>query len=481
MSDELIQLDYRTMTSKTEWLKQRMAESSQSNLVYKLIAGGLFVTGLIFIIVVFAQAVSAILGGQAGSAAEYFAMSEANKFIFNLAILVIGGAALPIAAFALMQPTHLLLSDSGIRFAARTLLSIKRKQVAWSDVQSIDLVRGGSAGSDDSLLITSTRGRLSLRLAAISQTDRTQLLECIKRWAPYAVQEPAVLRALASNRDQTYTELWLDAFTGSPKRDSMAPLNKGAILHGKYSVLSYLGMGGQGTAYLADANDGSKVVLKEFILPVYVDANVRRQALRSFENEARILKTLEHPNIVELKDFFVADQRAYIVLEFVDGPSLKSLVQERGPLVESEVISYAQQLCAALSYLHQQAPPVVHRDVTPDNLILSSKGVLKLVDFNVAQQVSAGTATSVVGKQAYLPPEQFRGEPTTQSDIYAAGGTLFFLLTAEEPEAISVSHPRDCNSCVSPAFDAVVAKATSLDLRTRYASVELMKDELRSI
>ncbi len=479
MSDELVQLDYRTMTSKTEWLKQRMTESAQASFVYKLVGGGLFLIALIFMIVVFAQAVSAILGGQAGSAAEYFAISEANKFIFNLALLLIGGAAVPMVALALMQPTHLLLSNSGIRFAARSFLPIKGKQLAWPDVQSIELMRGGSAGSDDSLLITSARGRLSLKLAAISQADRTQLLEGIKRWAPYAVQEPAVLRALTTSRDQTYTELWLDAFTGSPKRDSMSPLHQGALLHGKYTVHSYLGMGGQGTAYLADAEGASKVVLKEFILPVYVDANVRRQALRSFENEARILKTLAHPNIVELKDFFVADQRAYIVLEFVDGPSLKSLVEDKGPLPEKEVLCYAQQLCEALSYLHLQVPPVVHRDVTPDNLILSSKGVLKLVDFNVAQQVTSGTATSVVGKQAYLPPEQFRGEPTTQSDIYAAGGTLFFLLTGKEPEAISVSHPADCNPSVSTALDAVVAKATSLDLKTRYASVELMKNELR--
>src|SRR5262249_34843353 len=129
--------------------------------------------------------------------------------------------------------------------------------------------------------------------------------------------------------------------------------------------------------------------------------------------------------------------------------------------------------------LHGLSPPVVHRDFTPDNLILNVDGTLKLIDFNVARQsVESTTSGTVVGKHAYLPPEQFRGMPETQSDIYAMGATLHFLLTGADPEPISVSHPRQICSDVSEELNAVVEKSTALDLQKRYQSVAELKADL---
>ena len=137
----------------------------------------------------------------------------------------------------------------------------------------------------------------------------------------------------------------------------------------------------------------------------------------------------------------------------------------------------AAQMCSILTYLHELAPPVVHRDFTPDNLILNKKGTLKLVDFNVAQQTELTTTGTVVGKHAYIPPEQFRGKPTTQSDIYALGATLFYLLTGQDPEPITASHPRAVQANTSEALDLIIARATALDTTVRYKSaVELSAD-----
>lgn len=479
IDSEVVQLDYRTMSARADWLKQRMSESGDAGQTYKVIAGLVFLLALVAIIATFASAIPAILGGTAGSAAEYALAASANQFILQLATVILGAVVVPALVFYTIQPTHLLLTKSGLRFAARGVLPLTQSELPWQDVEAIDVVHATGVTGSDRLVIRSNKKRITLRLAALSPDDRARLLSAIKQWAPLAVHDPAVVRALSTSRDQSYTELWLQAFTGAPKRENMLPLNKGALLNQKYSVLDYLGMGGQGTAYLAEESQTKqKVVLKEFILPVYVDANVRRQALKSFENEARILKTLDHRNVVKLLDFFVADQRAYLVLEFVDGPSLKSLVQKAGPLPSARVSELALQLCDALTHLHHQSPPVVHRDVSPDNLILSSDGILKLVDFNVAHQSAGGNLTAVVGKQAYMPPEQFRGEPGPQSDIYAAGATLFYLLTGQEPEAISVSHPMFVLDEVDPGIDAVVAKATAIDLSQRYPSAELMKKDL---
>ncbi|MBI4533883.1 MAG: protein kinase, partial [Candidatus Melainabacteria bacterium] len=125
-------------------------------------------------------------------------------------------------------------------------------------------------------------------------------------------------------------------------------------------------------------------------------------------------------------------------------------------------------------------PPVVHRDFTPDNLILGADGVLKLVDFNVAHQSESTATGTVVGKHAYIPPEQFRGKPSTQSDIYALGATVFYLLTGEDPEPISTSYPLLHSNEVSPALNEIVACATNIDTKVRYKTIEDLKAALVS-
>jgi len=223
-------------------------------------------------------------------------------------------------------------------------------------------------------------------------------------------------------------------------------------------VLGAIGVGGQGSAYSArDRINNTTVVLKEFILPVFVNVKVRKSALEQFENEAKILRQLNNDQIVKLLDFFVEDHRAYLVLEHIDGTSLRSLIEKKGVAGEPQVRNLAVQMCHILEYLHGLAPPVVHRDFTPDNLILRSDGTLKLIDFNVAQQVEETTTGTVVGKHAYLPPEQFRGETTSQSDLYAPGATLFYLLVGEDPEPISVSKPILNTENVSQGLSDIVA------------------------
>src|SRR5262249_53315395 len=160
------------------------------------------------------------------------------------------------------------------------------------------------------------------------------------------------------------------------------------------------------------------------------------------------------------------------------GKSLRQLVADGGPMPLDTVRSLALQMCEILSYLHSLVPPVVHRDFTPDNLIYSSQGTLKLVDFNVAQQTDSTTTGTVVGKHAYIPPEQFGGKLTPQSDIYAMGATLHFLLTGDDPEPISQSHPIISRDEVGRDMNEVVARATAVDTSERFRDVQELRDEL---
>jgi len=126
---------------------------------------------------------------------------------------------------------------------------------------------------------------------------------------------------------------------------------------------------------------------------------------------------------------------------------------------------------------------VVHQDFTPDNLIVDESGALKLIDFMVAKQLAADDSetSTVVGKHHYMPPEQFRGQATRQSDLYALGCTLYFLLTAEDPEPMSEAHPILKNASVSGELDALIAKATQLDLSRRYKSAKEIQADLDNL
>jgi serine/threonine protein kinase len=282
-------------------------------------------------------------------------------------------------------------------------------------------------------------------------------------------------------------------------------------------------MGGQGTVYLAQDNLAPKnlaldnlatknpktselstressreVVLKEFLLPVFPDTRVRKAAAIKFQEEADLLGKLEHPQIVKFYELFLEDHRAYLVLEKLDGVTLKDYVESKGKLPLATIEDLAQQMCLILQYLHNQAPPVVHRDFTPDNLILSEDGKLKLLDFSVAQSVTSNVTGSVVGKPHYIAPEQFRGKSCSQSDIYSMGATLYFLASGKQPEPItnlklaledtsasanskeSVNFKESVNSKASAntKISKVIEKSTKLDLGNRYKRVEEILQDL---
>ncbi len=382
------------------------------------------------------------------------------------------------------KPTHIVLTQHGIAWEWRRSLFSYGRRIPWQAISHIGLTWPNDRTSPQDCLLTFSTAEdpnaMQIKLGGIATTEqREQFLKSLEKWAPDISKDAEIFDVLTPPADHSYTELWLQALSAPPKREKLTPLISGATLdEQKYEIVEQLGVGGQGTAYLSKAKDGGDVVLKEFILPVYVDINVRRQALERMQNEVEMLKRLDNERIVKLKDFFIEDHRGYLVLERIDGDSLRTIVNNTGPMSERHVTMLLEQMCDTLEYLHSLTPPVVHRDFTPDNLILGSDGVLKLVDFNVAQQKDVTATGTVVGKHAYIPPEQFRGKPNPQSDIYAMGASLFFLLTGEDPEPISSSHPKQHTESVSEGMDHIVAKATALDCNYRYKVMTEIRNDM---
>ena len=305
------------------------------------------------------------------------------------------------------------------------------------------------------------------------------MIDSITKFASKATILPDVYEALVPPRALSFTEIWLDALSAPPGRERLLPLSVGATLNNRYEIIRILGAGGQGTVYLAaDRQDNSQVVLKETILPVYTDLMTRRQALESFHKEAFALESVKHSNIVKFLRLrnVVCDHRAYLVLEFIQGKTLSQTIKEQGALSAEQCVKYGVAMCDMLDVLHSLTPPLVHRDFTPDNLIVTDDGSLVLIDFAVAV-AGDGESQDTAGKASYMAPEQFKGRPTVQSDIYSLGCTLFYALTAHPAEPLEEAHPILFNDSVPLALSDVVARSTQ-SISDRTASAQLLKSEL---
>lgn len=421
----------------------------------------------------------------ASGATPSAAVSVAIGWLSCFSSIIYGGAGLLGAWWALhsyFRPTHVALRWDCIATVKHHLLtsSYRPSSFAWtSDIQKVTVERPiFKRSSLDYLVCIHATGQnpIKIRLGDIFvPEERSYFVNFLKSNTNFDEEDLELIKPPASN--MSYTELWLLELSAPPKRDKLTPLEPGTVLNnGKYRVIAKIGVGGQGTVYYAhstiSSSVASEVVLKEFVLPVFPDARVRRQSAEKFQEEANMLSRLDHPQIVDFLDLFLEDHRAYLVLEKVEGTTLKALVEAEGPQSERCVAELMRSMCVVLAYLHGQSPPIVHRDFTPDNLILEPDGKVKLIDFSVAQKIENDITGSVVGKANYIAPEQFRGKPVPASDLYSMGATASYLLTGCDPEPISRSRPRSIREDISAAMDDIVARLTHLDPEKRYRNLE---------
>ena len=224
------------------------------------------------------------------------------------------------------------------------------------------------------------------------------------------------------------------------------PLKAGEVLRSRYKIRRIIGQGGMGSIYLADdlRLEGRECALKEVEHDRSLPADMARQARDQFFREATVLARLDHPNLPKVSDFFSIGGRDYLVMDYVPGKDLRTLMLEARQaasfLAENEVMTWAKQLADALSYLHSQKPPILHRDIKPSNLKLTPSGLLKLVDFGLVKILASDEMTITIlqgrGTALYTPLEQYGGDAghtDARSDIYAFGATLYHLLTNQPP------------------------------------------------
>lgn len=262
------------------------------------------------------------------------------------------------------------------------------------------------------------------------------------------------------------------------------------VLNGRYRLDEPIGEGGMAVVYrgydlVLDRPVAIKVLRGQFA----ADASF----LRRFEREAQAAARLSHPNIVSVYDVGRDDGTRYIVMEYVPGKTLKQLILEHAPFSLDEAIHIVRQVAAALDYAHQHG--LVHRDIKPQNILVDERGFVKVTDFGIAKgltDVSLTEAGFGMGTVHYVSPEQARGEPATPaSDIYALGVVLYEMLTgrlpfdADNPIGLAMQHvheapppPRQFNSNIPPAVEAIILRALAKDPRQRFPTAGALAQAL---
>lgn len=212
-------------------------------------------------------------------------------------------------------------------------------------------------------------------------------------------------------------------------------MKSGQILQNRYLIEKQIGVGGMGAVYLGvDQRFGSLVAIKESIAP---DSP---RLSRAFEHEAQLLNSLRHPALPHVVDYFVENDCQFIVMEYIDGEDLTKILERRGAFAVTDVLRWADDLLDALEYLHNQKFPVIHRDIKPQNLKITSNGKIILLDFGLAKGNPAELSQLTISKsifgysRIYAPLEQIQGTGTdVRSDLYSLAATLYHLLTGHAP------------------------------------------------
>lgn len=254
----------------------------------------------------------------------------------------------------------------------------------------------------------------------------------------------------------------------------------GSVIDGKYEVLKQIGKGGMSKVYLAmDKRLNKQWAIKEL-----------RRKERDKENEvvvqgliaeANLMKKLDHPSLPRIVDIIETNQTIYIVMDYIEGETLHTILKKSGPQDQEMVIEWAKQLCSVLHYLHTRDPAIIYRDMKPGNVMVTPNGNIKLIDFGIAREYKEQQIQDTVslGTKGYAAPEQFGGKGQTdgRTDIYCLGVTLYHLLTGKNPcEPPYQLYPiRHWNPSLSAGLEKIIMKCTQLDPKDRYQNCgELM-------
>ncbi len=243
-------------------------------------------------------------------------------------------------------------------------------------------------------------------------------------------------------------------------------LEIGSVIDGKYKILNVIGKGGMSTVYLA---------MNERVNKQWAVKEIHKNNYQNFEmdkKEIELMKKLKHPHLPSIVDVIERDNSLLIVMDYIEGRSLESVLAENKYFRTEQVLVWAEQLCDVLQYLHSQCPPIIYRDMKPGNVMQKPDGNLVLIDFGAAREYKPENLKDTIslGTRGYAAPEQYRadGQSDARTDIYCLGVMLFQLLTGESPHELRPI--RQIRPELSAGLEAVIIKCTKIKKEERYQS-----------
>ncbi len=263
-------------------------------------------------------------------------------------------------------------------------------------------------------------------------------------------------------------------------------------LHDRYIVERRLAQGGQSAVYLVmdTATGNARRALKE-MSQAHLLPHERERAVNQFLREAQMLQQLDHPMLAAVYESFMEDDKHYLAMEYVPGQTLEDEMIELGrPLEWERVVRWGMMLCDVLEYLHTQHPPIVYRDLKPANVMLTTGGALKLIDFGIARRLIPARMrdTAQLGTDGYAPLEQYASKSEPRSDLYALGASLYHLLTGRVPENAPLRSSggrlpsiRTISPRVPEAVERVVMQAMNLHPDDRFPDARALRAALASL
>lgn len=267
----------------------------------------------------------------------------------------------------------------------------------------------------------------------------------------------------------------------------------GKRLDGRYEIQEIIGVGGMAVVYKAYDNIDDRIVAIKILKEEFL---ANEEFRRRFKNESKAIAVLSHPNIVKVYDVSFGDKLQYIVMEYIDGITLKEYIEQQKVINWKEALHFTTQILRALQHAHDKG--IVHRDVKPQNIMLLQNGNIKVADFGIARFSRNETRTmteSAIGSVHYISPEQARGEITDEkADIYSVGVVLYEMLTGQLPfqsdNAVSVAimqlqsdakRPREINPEIPVGLEQITLKAMQKNPRDRYQSAAEMLMDLDEV
>lgn len=423
--------------------------------------------------------------------------------LFYLFLVFVGCAAVSVCA-----DTKLIVSKESVRLPWQYLFDSKFCLArSWSTLLEVEFVFNDRVSilerrhPQAMILHFADGAHVTLLLNGLSKADLKEFILAVQAYAGQAKFKPA-LNALDLNLGAigprqsvhaSFTQMWEEELENRFGSTIFVPLEPGQVIDyqstgGSRSlkIEGQLSFGGLSAVYLVSrpaasgAEQSRLYVLKEAVLPLSTDDTLKEKALEMFERESLLLSALNHDRIARVLDYFVSAGRNYILLEHIEGIDLRCFIVEQGAQPPAVVLRWLLEAAQILQYLHGQNPPIVHRDVTPDNLVLARDGCLSLIDFGAANAL-LGTATgTLVGKQSYIAPEQFRGKAGLSSDIYSLGATIYFAVTGLEPEPLTELHAGKVVA-LAPNLDQLITDCTRQSVSERIKTVDELIERVQKL